>query len=49
MEELVRSRKKLFGFPVIKSIVIWLAVFALILAFISGNWQADLRNYRNIF
>ena len=46
--EVVESRgKRVFSAKVLKSLAIWLLVMGG-LVILSGDWQADLRNYRNI-
>ena len=48
VSEVVESRGiKVFSAKVFKSMTIWLLVMAGLLV-LSGDWQADVRNYRNI-
>ena len=39
--------KSLVGLQVLKSISVWILVFGALVA-MSGDWQGELRNYRNI-
>jgi hypothetical protein len=46
--EVVESRgERVFSAKVLKSLAIWLLVMGGLVV-LSGDWQADLRNYRNI-